>query len=182
MPIIDVYTQCAPQVATATLVAIVRVESKGNSLAIHDNTTGHSYQPSSKQAAQTLMRQLIYAGHSVDAGLMQVNSRNFLAYNLTAETAFDACENIRVGGAILTAAWSQATSARLTGQTALYHAIQAYNSGNLRGAPEYANKVWHAAGASGVTPRYTAIASRVNTDWQPAAAWAPQTKTEWGLK
>ena len=180
MPVLDInmYAHCAPQVAPATLAAIMRVESGGNPLALHDNTTGRSYQAATRQAAQALLNRLVAAGHSVDVGLMQVNSRNFKAYHLTTNTAFDTCENVRAGGAILTAAWTQATSARLTGQAALYHAVQAYNSGNLHGAPGYANKVWYAAGAKrGI--RVAEATYPIAAGAAQGVEWQPDTTT-WG--
>jgi type IV secretion system protein VirB1 len=152
---------CAPQVDPTTLSAIVHVESRGNALAVHDNTTGRSYRPASVSEAQALLKSLLRLGHSVDAGLMQINSRNYPAYGLSADNVFDPCVNVAVGGAILTAAWTQASRAGLRGQVALWHAVQAYNSGNLRGAPAYAQRVWAAAGKAPAAHTPPAPATRV---------------------
>lgn len=134
--------QCAPQVHPVTTEHIVRVESGGNPLALHDNTTGRSYSPDSVRAAVSALKKLLARGHSVDVGLMQVNSRNFARTRLTPDTAFDECANVRAGGQILVDAWRQSVGHGYAGQTALWHAVQVYNSGNLHGAPGYAAAVF----------------------------------------
>ncbi|MGH7085701.1 MAG: transglycosylase SLT domain-containing protein, partial [Acetobacteraceae bacterium] len=67
---------CAPEVAPGTLAALAAVESRFNTLAIYDNTTHAALHPKDRAEAVTLARQAISAGHSVDLGLMQINSRN----------------------------------------------------------------------------------------------------------
>ena len=66
--------QCAPQIASVTMAAIVQQESGGNPLALHDNTSGKSYRPATIAEAARLARELIAQGHSVDIGLPQINS------------------------------------------------------------------------------------------------------------
>lgn len=169
--------QCAPGVAPQTIAAIVRVESQGNPLAIHDNTSGRSYRPASRSEAQALLTALLRLGHSVDAGLMQINSVNFPRYRLTPQAVFDPCVNVNVGGSILRSAWARAKSAGLSGQNALWHAVQAYNSGNLHGAPRYANKVWAAAGHSrspvpySLTVRQADLTVAFAQNWTAASEW-----------
>lgn len=170
--------QCAPDVAPQTIAAIVRVESQGNPLAIHDNTTGRSYRPASRAHAQALLGALLRLGHSVDAGLMQINSVNFPRYRLTPQAVFDPCVNVNVGGQILRGAWTRATRTGFAGQTALWHAVQAYNSGNLRGAPGYANKVWAAAGHRrspvpySLTVRQADLTVAFAQQWTAASDWS----------
>jgi type IV secretion system protein VirB1 len=50
--------QCAPQIAPVTLAAIVQQESGGNPLAVHDNTSGKSYAPTTVAEAAQLTREL----------------------------------------------------------------------------------------------------------------------------
>jgi len=94
---------CAPGVAPETLRDIAKTESAFDVLVIHDNTTGKSHRPADRNEAVALTKQLLSADHSVDAGVMQINSRNFNWLGLTAESAFDPCVSIKAGAAILTA-------------------------------------------------------------------------------
>ena len=96
-------TACAPQIAPATLEAVAKTESGFEALAVHDNSTGRTYQPASTEEAVGLASQLIAAGHSVDAGLLQINNHNFEWLGLTVETAFDPCRSIAAAATLLTA-------------------------------------------------------------------------------
>ncbi|MDA8093661.1 MAG: lytic transglycosylase domain-containing protein [Betaproteobacteria bacterium] len=166
VPILALAHTCAPQVAPSTVAAIVRVESKGDPLALHDNTTGVSTVAASIRDAERILSRWIRQRHSVDAGLMQINTLNFARYGVTAASVFDPCVNIRTGGKILEKAWRLALAEGYRGQAALNHAIQAYNSGSLFGAPAYAVRVWAAAGIDGVPgdlpPRW-----RFSVPWSP---------------
>ncbi|MDA8114497.1 MAG: lytic transglycosylase domain-containing protein [Acidithiobacillus sp.] len=146
-PVAQLVRQCAPFVAPSTLSAIVRVESGGRPLAILDNATGRDYHPQSVQQGVQIINHLLSIGHrQLDVGIAQVDTENFTAYGLTPATALNACENIRVGAKILEAAYRQSAATYGQGQTALYHAFEAYNSGRLIGDPSYANKILAAAG------------------------------------
>ncbi len=191
LPLPTLMQQCAPTVAPTTVGAIVRVESGGNALAIHDNTARRSYAPRSPARAQALLDALLRQHHSVDAGLMQINSVNFPRFGLTSASVFDPCTNLRVGAEILQQAWGHAVQAGLHGQQALFHAVEAYNSGNLHGAPGYASAVFGAAGHQ-VDLRLPAVhrvasahASRIHHDaarpTQWALNWAPANVT-WGIQ
>ncbi len=123
---------CAPNVAPATLQAIAQVESGDNPLAIHVN--GIRVQPRPARNAQHAARaaeSYIARGYNVDIGLMQVNSRNLAALGVTVEQVLDSCSNIRAGATILTANYAAAARARGDGQSALWAAISAYNTGNF---------------------------------------------------
>jgi type IV secretion system protein VirB1 len=111
-----------------------------------NNTTHQEVQPPNLQAAITYLRAAMAAGQKVDVGLAQVDTENFAAYGLTPQTAFDPCTNLRAGGAILQASWRQALGHGMSGQMALYHSFEAYNSGRLWGDSVYANRVLRAAG------------------------------------
>ncbi|HTT79054.1 MAG TPA: lytic transglycosylase domain-containing protein [Stellaceae bacterium] len=122
---------CAANIAPATLSAVIRVESSGQALAIHDNATGRSYQPQNVNAAISLARRLVAQGHKVDAGLVQVDSANWSAVGLDASSVFDPCANIRAGGTILTADYAIALQTHSPGQTALKVALSLYNTGTF---------------------------------------------------
>ena len=150
--------RCAPQVAPVTMSAIVRVESGGNPLAMWNDTTRSLVIPGNRQQAIAYLRQAMASGQRVDVGLAQVDTENFAAFGLTPATAFDACSNLRAGAQILTAAYRQAVATFGPGQSALYHAFEAYNSGRLWGDGVYARRILAASshpfplGAGGVCP------------------------------
>lgn len=174
--------QCAPQVAPITIEAIVRVESGGNALAIHDNTTGRSYAPGSTAQARALLSALLARRHRVDAGLMQIDSGNFPRLGLNTQSVFDPCANLRAGSRILQSAYRQAVGSGMHGQKALYHAVEAYNSGNLHGAPSYASMVFGSAGKSAVVvhgPQPQQHRVLLQQTQQFAVNWSPGN-TVWG--
>jgi type IV secretion system protein VirB1 len=94
---------CSPDVAVETLTAIARTESGLDPVAMLDNTTGRTYRPENQAEAVRIAAGLIAAGHSIDAGLMGINSSNWRWLGLSPETVFDPCQNIRAGAAVLTA-------------------------------------------------------------------------------
>lgn len=166
------YQCAAPAVAEKTVAAIVQVESAGNPLAIHDNTTGRSYKPVSSAQARALLAALLRLGHNVDAGLMQINSAHFTRFRLSPDNVFDPCVNLSVGASILRKAWSLAIDAGFRGQNALWHAVQAYNSGSLHGSPSYALRVWSAAGARHVVVSSFALnAVPFAQPWSASNTW-----------
>ena len=129
------------------MAAIVQVESGGRPLVILDNATGRDYNPASVQQGVRVIGRLLAEGHrQLDVGIAQVDTENFATYGLTPASALNACTNIRVGAKILEAAYRQSAATYGQGQTALYHAFEAYNSGRLIGDPGYANKILSAAG------------------------------------
>src|SRR5271170_212239 len=79
-------SSCAPSVAPETLAAVAETESHLDPLAIHDNTERRSYQPGDAASAIGLAHRLIAEGHSVDLGLMQINSGNSRWLGLTVRT------------------------------------------------------------------------------------------------
>jgi type IV secretion system protein VirB1 len=93
---------CAANVAPATLTRVAYVESRGYPWSLHDNATGRSYRARSQAQAAAWARSLIARGHSVDLGEMQVNDSWLCRFHISVERALDPCENIRMGGAILT--------------------------------------------------------------------------------
>lgn len=128
---------CAPYVAPATLAAIIRVESAGQPLAINVNKGPRIPTPRTVAEASQIARVWIGRGHSVDLGLMQINSRNLARLGYTVEQMFEPCTNVRAGAAILSANYSAAARIHGEGQRALLDALSAYNTGSF--ARGYAN-------------------------------------------
>jgi type IV secretion system protein VirB1 len=130
----SVMHQCAPGVAPSVLQAIIGTESGFDPLALHVNGNVRLRSPP-KTAAQAARWAdwLIQRGYSVDMGLMQINSRNLPALQLTPAGAFDPCQNIRAGAAILMAGYSQAAHSVGHSTKALLWAISAYNTGTFQG-------------------------------------------------
>ena len=122
--------QCAPQVAAATLQAIVKVESRHNPLAMNVNGRRLVRQPRDLGEAQSWLRWLMARGHSVDVGLMQVNTANFSRLGLTPENAFDPCRNLAAGASVLQEAYARMRNRQPDTQVALRQAVSAYNTGN----------------------------------------------------
>lgn len=123
--------QCAPGVAPTVLQAIIRTESGYNPLALHVNGPVQlRSQPTSPTQAAQWSAWLISHGYSIDIGLMQINSRNLAPLNLTPATAFDPCQNVRAGAALLSVEYTRARQAGSPHNTALLQAISAYNTGS----------------------------------------------------
>jgi type IV secretion system protein VirB1 len=129
-----VFTQlaasCGPSVHVDTLAAVARTESAFNTTVINDNTDRRRYLPRSREEAVALASDLIAVKHhSVDLGLMQVNSANLAGLGLTVADAFDPCKNIAGAARVLSAAY-QAPAAGQDTQPALRQALSRYNTGH----------------------------------------------------
>lgn len=156
--------QCASGVAPSTMAAIIKVESAGNPWAIGDNTTKSRVTPTPKSAEEAVIvaTRLIAMGHSLDMGLSQINSTNLKAYGVSVKQIFDPCTNISVGSAILSNFYKKSVAKYGPGETSLFHALSAYNTGSFFKGPTYVNKILKAAGSS---------ASTAHVAWkQPAQA------------
>jgi type IV secretion system protein VirB1 len=90
--------QCAPMIDPTVIVAIGQHESGLDPLTIHDNTTGQSLHGDGVIAAAA---RLIAAGHSVDLGLMQINSHNLALLGLPLRDAFVACKSVEAAARLL---------------------------------------------------------------------------------
>jgi type IV secretion system protein VirB1 len=100
-------TTFASSVASETLASFAQYESGLNPNAIHDNTTGQTLLPETSAAAVGLAAALLAQGHSLDLGIMQVNSANLPWVGLTVATAFDPGQLIRAGTVILIEAYQR---------------------------------------------------------------------------
>ncbi|WP_312283643.1 lytic transglycosylase domain-containing protein [Candidatus Igneacidithiobacillus taiwanensis] len=181
IPVSTLVQQCAPEIAPATMTAIVRVESGGNPWVLWDNTANRGYHPKSRQEALRILRILLAAGHQVDVGIAQVDSENFAQYHLTPKTALNACRNLQAGAQILQADWQQALSRGMTGQAALYHAFEAYNSGHLFGDSVYAKRVLGAAGSPVFLPVANLSASGKYPATWPQYVWTAKQSDDWSV-
>ena len=139
---------CAPGAAVSTLRAVAVVESHFDPLAVRDNTTRESWAPSSISAASALAKNRLKQGHSIDIGLMQINSGNLASLGLEVEDAFDACHSLDAAHRILQTAFA-AGSSESDRQAAILIALSRYNTGKtLAGIVNgYANQVMAAESA-----------------------------------
>lgn len=119
---------CGPAVHVETLASVARAESGFDPLIIHDNTTGRTYRPAAAGDAARTAAALIGQHHSVDLGLMQVNSANLPGLGLSIADSFDPCQNIRAGARVLVAAY-KAPGSGADVQPALLQAFSRYNTG-----------------------------------------------------
>lgn len=145
---VQLAAQCGPAVHVDTLISVAQAESHLNTLAIHDNTTGRTFTPSTEAEAVRIATDLVTAKrHSADLGVMQVNSANLAPFGMTISDAFDACKNIAAGARVLVAGY-QAPAAGEDVQPALLRALSRYNTGNpSRGFSNgYVRRVQLAAG------------------------------------
>ena len=121
---------CAPHVAVETLAAVARTESGFDALAIHDNATGRTFKPATREAAIALATELTVAErHSVDLGLMQINTLNLPWLGLTITDALDPCRNLAGADRVLVQGYVRP----MVGddeQEALHQALSRYNTGD----------------------------------------------------
>ncbi|WP_234731235.1 transglycosylase SLT domain-containing protein [Acidocella facilis] len=140
--------RCAPSVPDWVLGAVARTESNFHPWRLHDNTARVSDDPPSLQAAETEAASWMEARHSVDLGLMQINSGNLAALGMNVNDALNPCASLAAGAAVLQAAYGGGPVQ--TGQlTALLMALSIYNTGSpFRGIMNgYARRVMRNAGA-----------------------------------
>lgn len=104
MPVafLDLAQNCAPQVATETIAAVVSVESGFQPLAIRINTDHPlAEQPKTRAEAIETATILISEGHDIDLGLGGINSGNLGRLGLSVSDTFDFCLNIKASAALL---------------------------------------------------------------------------------
>ena len=89
---------CAPAEDPGMLVAIARQESGLEPLTLRDDTTG---QVLHGMGVIESARRLIAAGHSVDLGAWQINSRNLALLGLGIADAFEPCKSAAAAARLL---------------------------------------------------------------------------------
>ncbi|MGF1872030.1 lytic transglycosylase domain-containing protein [Photobacterium indicum] len=130
------FEHCINHVHPAMIQKIIQEESTNNPLAINVNiikgkAKPRYTQPHNKQAAIKLANHYMRLGHSVDVGLMQINSNNFSAYNVTVIDMLNPCKNIQIGSQILLDNYLRALKTTQNPQIALRRALSLYNTGNM---------------------------------------------------
>jgi len=146
--------QCAPNVAPATMAAIVQVESSHNPYAIGIVGAILPQQPMTKADALAIVEGLEREGKNFSMGLAQINRQHLPSSGLTHSDLFDPCPNLRLAGQILEHCYHQALPGHADAQSALRAALSCYYSGNFirgfqpdrPGDPSYVEKVIAAAG------------------------------------
>lgn len=123
-------SQCAPGVSPDTMHAIIMTESGGNPYAIANVTDGSSKYFSTKEEAVNHAKKLTADKKNFSAGLGQINSRNFQNLNLTHESVFSPCTNIRAAAAVLKTCWDKYNTKGGDQQKILRDAMSCYYSGN----------------------------------------------------
>lgn len=136
----------APQVAPETVAAFAQAESRLNPFAIYDNTARKSYAAASAGEAIAIARSLLDRGHSIDAGLMQINSANFARTGIDADTVFDPAHSVRAGAQILVDAYQWCQDRQPTAEP-LRCMASVYNTGRPTAGERngYVGKVFAAA-------------------------------------
>lgn len=123
---------CAHDVGYSTMRALVQVESGGNPWIINSNTLKRSFRFDSQAAAESAASNMLRAGHNIDMGLGQVNSRNMQGLGLTVNRAFEPCSNLQASASILKSSYFAAKALHGAKGEAmvLRHALSRYNTGN----------------------------------------------------
>ena len=104
MPVafLDLAQNCAPQIATETIAAVVSVESGFQPFAIRINTDRPlAEQPKTRAEAIETATTLIAEGHDIDLGLAGINSGNLGRLGLSVSDTFDFCLNIKASASLL---------------------------------------------------------------------------------
>ena len=130
---------CAPSVHATTAHALVAVESSFNPHAIGVVGGTLERQPRNRAEALATAAALQTKGWNYSVGLAQINVRNFERLGMTADTAFDPCDNLRAMQTVLTECFerssakaSKAVSAASDApQASLRQALSCYYSGNF---------------------------------------------------
>ena len=89
---------CAPAEDPAMMVGIARQESGLEPLTLRDNTSGQVLHGAGVIESA---RRLIAAGHSVDLGAWQINSRNLSLLGLGIADAFEPCKSVAAAGRLI---------------------------------------------------------------------------------
>ncbi|UMO90086.1 lytic transglycosylase domain-containing protein [Pectobacterium sp. PL64] len=125
--------QCAATIHPSTAFDVAKVESGFNPYAVaeivpkEDRAPGSvgiiSHQPTNKQAAVNIIKQVVAKGRRYSVGLMQITSTNFRDYGVTAHDLLDPCTNLSVFERILTDCYQRGGT--------LKRALSCYYSGNF---------------------------------------------------
>lgn len=120
----------APAIHPNTVARIVQAESARQPLAIGVNGARLEHQPRSLAQAVNTARALRAQGYDFDAGLCQINVRNFRWLGLDEVSVFDPATNLRACQTVLLDCFQRAPST--DPQAALRMALSCFNTGNHR--------------------------------------------------
>lgn len=123
--------RCGGSVAASTLAAVAKTESNFRTLVVSDNTSRRARNFNTIDDAAAMADTLIGRGHSVDLGLMQINSANLRHLGYTPRDALDPCKSVSGGALILSRNFMRLSNVS-DPQVALRHALSQYNTGNIR--------------------------------------------------
>lgn len=175
---------CAPDIHPVTLNAVVKHESRAQRYAIGVNRKGHQLkrQPRSLEEATAAAQKLIDQGIDFDAGLGQINVRNWAWLKLDATTVFDPCRNLAAAQSVLADCYARALPSLKDPQKALRAALSCYNTGNFnRGFTNgYVGKVLTQAGIKvpALVPLTEATASQAAADTPAQPLENPRQKPQ----
>lgn len=158
---IELIATCAPGMSVETVQQIIQVESSGNPLAVNANVkwvvdrdekgnpimvtmpNGETKPQRHKVAfkfpieiktaedAVTVANAAIDAGHTVDLGLMQVNSTNLNSMGYSVADMFDTCKNLAAGAQVYTNFYNRAADVFSDKAEIHLAALSAYNTGDF---------------------------------------------------
>lgn len=115
---------------------VVKIESRYDPNAIHDDTANISHYPDSAPEAEALVRRLLAEGHSVGVGLSQLTANSEAGFvhkfGLSIHDALQPCLNMRAGASFYVTS-----------------ALSIYNSGSPTRGMDYAMKVQGVTVATG---------------------------------
>lgn len=170
---------CAPHIHPVTLNALIRHESGARQYAIGVNSKRQAsiQQPGTLEEAQRTAQDLMAQGVDFDAGLGQINVRNWHWLGLDSTTVFDPCKNLTAAQTVLSACYARALRHHRQPQQALRAALSCYNTGNLtRGfANGYVGKVLAQAGIVVPALKPEPDDEAPTDDAQPATTDSPDT-------
>ncbi|HEY8616095.1 lytic transglycosylase domain-containing protein [Phenylobacterium sp.] len=151
---LELAASCAPGVAPATLMAVARVESGLDPLAIGVNGGGRRPAPRTPEEAVAAARRLIAARRDIDLGLGQINVRNLGWLGLTLAEAFDPCRNLSAAARVLADGYRRAARRHTHEPLRMSAALSYYNTGHPRRglANGYVAKVLAAAAETDLPP------------------------------
>lgn len=124
-------SQCAPQFPAEILTTISKVESGHNPYAIGVVDGYLSRQPENKEEALATANMLHKEGWNFSMGIAQINLHNLAKYNLTLDSVFDPCDNLRIAADIYNECFQRASLQYRTKRDALLASYSCYYSGNF---------------------------------------------------
>ncbi|PLC48078.1 type VI secretion protein [Pollutimonas subterranea] len=124
---------CAPNIHPITLHALISHESRAHQYAIGVNRKDKhlQQQPRTLTEATEAAQHLIDQGIDFDAGLGQINVRNWAWLNLDTKTVFDPCRNLAAAQKVLSDCYARSLPRHKAPQQALRAALSCYNTGNF---------------------------------------------------